>query len=96
MPKAALNGASCYSRVTEIAPIMIEIPSYLIVYIYIYVYIYMYIYIYVYIYMYIYIYICVYIYIYVYIYMCIYIYILQVVSTVDSKSFGIEFSYSQS
>jgi hypothetical protein len=74
MPKAALNGASCYSRVTEIAPIMIEIPSYLIVYIYMCIYI------------------C--IHIYMYIYMC--IYILQVVSTVDSKSFGIEFSYSQS
>ena len=82
MPKAALNGASCYSRVTEIAPIMIEIPSYLIVYIYIYMYIYICVYIYMYIYM----------YIYIYIYIC----ILQVVSTVDSKSFGIEFSYSQS
>ena len=86
MPKAALNGASCYSRVTEIAPIMIEIPSYLIVYIYICIYMYIYICIYMYIYM------CIYRYVYIYVY----IYILQVVSTVDSKSFGIEFSYSQS
>ena len=68
MPKAALNGASCYSRVTEIAPIMIEIPSYLIVYIYICMYIYVYIYVYIYMYIYMCIYICIYIYICVYIY----------------------------